>query len=117
MGVGVAEGAEPVVVFLAGSIPQRELNVLSVHLDIGDVVLEHSRDVNLCIYVRVEFVLPGCEGVPRLLHRRRQDGGRELETRTSGKVPLEKTIKRQVCGREESSGEQKEKWYDPRMDG
>ena len=47
VGVGVAEGSEPVVVFLAGSIPQRKFDVLAIDLDIGDIVLKHGRDVNL----------------------------------------------------------------------
>ena len=47
MGVGVGQRTETVVVFLAGSIPQRELDVLSIHLDIGNVVLEHGRDIDL----------------------------------------------------------------------
>ena len=47
VGVGVGERTKAIVVFLAGSIPQRELNMLSVHLHIGHVVLEHGRDVDL----------------------------------------------------------------------
>ena len=39
MGVGVAEGSEAIVVFLAGSIPQRKLDVLAIDLDIGNIVL------------------------------------------------------------------------------
>ena len=49
MGVGVAEGPESVVVFLAGGIPKGKLNVLAVDLDIGDVVLEHGGDVDLFV--------------------------------------------------------------------
>jgi len=47
MRVGVGEGSETVVVFLAGRIPKCQLNVLAVNLDIGNVVLEYSWDVNL----------------------------------------------------------------------
>ena len=47
MGVGVAEGAKPVVVFLAGSIPQRELDVLSIDLYVCDVVLKDGGDIDL----------------------------------------------------------------------
>ena len=47
VGVGVAEGPESVVVFLAGGIPEGELDVLAIDLDIGDVVLEDSGDVYL----------------------------------------------------------------------
>ena len=101
VGVGVAEGAKPVVVFLAGSIPQRELDVLSIHLDIGDVVLEHGRDVDL---------LGRCErqwdwarwchvcGAEAPKTEAMGGGGRGHAIHTSGKVPLEKTIKRQVYG-------------------
>ena len=47
MGVGVGEGTKTIVVLLAGGIPKCELDVLSVDLYIGDVVLEDSGDVNL----------------------------------------------------------------------
>jgi hypothetical protein len=45
--VGVGERAESVVVFLAGGIPQGQLDVLAVDLDIGDVVFEDGGDVDL----------------------------------------------------------------------
>lgn len=47
MGVGVAERAESIVIFLTSRIPQGKLNVLAVHFDVGDVVLEHGRHVHL----------------------------------------------------------------------
>lgn len=47
MRVGVGEGTETVVIFLAGGIPEGELDVLAVDLDIGDVVLEDSGDIDL----------------------------------------------------------------------
>ena len=47
VGIGVGERAKAIVVFLTGGIPQGELNVLSIDLHIGDVVLEHGRDVDL----------------------------------------------------------------------
>lgn len=45
--VGVRERAETVVIFLASGIPKGQLNVLSIDLNIRDVVLEDSRDVDL----------------------------------------------------------------------
>jgi len=45
--IGVGERAESVVVFLAGGIPQGQLDVLAVDLDIGDVVFEDGGDVDL----------------------------------------------------------------------
>ena len=45
--VGVGERAETVVILLAGGIPEGELDVLAIDLDIGDVVLENSGDVDL----------------------------------------------------------------------
>ena len=48
VGVGVGERAETVVILLAGGIPEGELDVLAIDLDIGDVVLEDSGDVDLC---------------------------------------------------------------------
>jgi hypothetical protein len=47
VGVGVGERAETVVIFLAGGIPKGELDVLAINLDIGDVVLEDSGDIDL----------------------------------------------------------------------
>jgi hypothetical protein len=45
--VGVGEGSETVIIFLSSRIPQGQLDVLVVDLDIGDVVLEDGRDVDL----------------------------------------------------------------------
>jgi hypothetical protein len=47
MRIGVAERAETIVILLTSGIPKRKLDVLAVYLDVGDVVLEHRRDVNL----------------------------------------------------------------------
>ena len=47
MRVGVRERSETVVILLASRIPKRQLDVLSVHLDIGNVVLEDGRDIDL----------------------------------------------------------------------
>lgn len=47
MGVGVGEGTETVVILLASRIPEGQLNVLAINLDIGDVVLEDGGDVDL----------------------------------------------------------------------
>jgi hypothetical protein len=46
--VGVGERAETVVIFLASGIPEGELDVLAVNLDVGDVVFENGGDVDLC---------------------------------------------------------------------
>lgn len=51
MRIGIRERAQSVVIFLASGIPQGQLNVLSVYLDIGDVVLKHSWDVDLLLCV------------------------------------------------------------------
>lgn len=47
MGVRVGERTESVVVFLTRRIPKSEFNVLAINLDIRDVVLENSGDVDL----------------------------------------------------------------------
>lgn len=47
VGVWVGEWAKTIVIFLASSIPQGQLNVLSIDLDIGNIVLEDSWDVDL----------------------------------------------------------------------
>ena len=79
MGVWVTERAKAVVVFLASRIPQRELNVFSVNLYICNVVLKDGGDINL---------------VENGNFRRGKQG--KLFALTSGKVPFEKTINRQV---------------------
>lgn len=43
--LGVGEGTETVVIFLTGSIPQTEVDRLSVNHDVGAVVIEHGGDV------------------------------------------------------------------------
>ena len=45
--IGVRERAEAVVILLTGGIPQRQLDMLAIDLDVGDVVLEDGRDVDL----------------------------------------------------------------------
>ena len=47
MRVGVTERAETIIVLLSSRIPQGKLNMLSIDLDIGYVVLEHGGDINL----------------------------------------------------------------------
>lgn len=77
MGVGVAEGSEAIVVFLAGSIPERQLDVLAVDLDIGDVVLEHGGDIDLFVATHEEwgFSAKGThKTTPRLMVRLRKTG-------------------------------------------
>jgi hypothetical protein len=57
MRVGVWERAETVVIFLASRIPEGELDVLAIDLDVGDVVLENGGDIDLmrdtCQYVKI----------------------------------------------------------------
>ncbi len=45
--VRVGEGTETVIIFLASRIPQGQLNVLAIDLDVGDIVLENGGDVDL----------------------------------------------------------------------
>ena len=47
MRVGVGQRTETVIIFLTRRIPKSELNVLAIHLYIGDVVLEDGGDVDL----------------------------------------------------------------------
>jgi hypothetical protein len=47
MRVGVTQWAETVIILLSRSIPQGKLNVLPIDFDIGNIVLEHSGDINL----------------------------------------------------------------------
>jgi hypothetical protein len=45
--IGIGEGTETVIIFLAGRIPQSQLNVLAINLDVGDIVLENRGDIDL----------------------------------------------------------------------
>jgi len=47
MGIGVRERAETIVIFLTSRIPKGEFDVLSINLNIGDVVLEYGGNVDL----------------------------------------------------------------------
>jgi hypothetical protein len=97
MRVGVTERAETVIVLLSGRIPQGKLNVLSVDFDIGHIVLEHGGNINLAG--------GKSDGIPnsdtaRGLRRKRAMHVLRIRLiklgRTSGKVPFEKTINKQV---------------------
>lgn len=103
MGVGVGERAETVVILLAGGIPEGELDVLAIDLDIGDVVLEDSGDVDLCGR-GVSACACACAPAVLLLGVLRGGAGRQADAAqgqgagargelTSGKVPLEKTLR------------------------
>jgi hypothetical protein len=99
--VGVWKGTEAVVIFLAGGIPESELDVLAVNLDIGDIVLEDGGDVDLlrrtCQYVHdvmgVRVAAAATRsGAGQLGWRSSGMEAKGAAELTSGKVPLEKTL-------------------------
>jgi len=45
--VRIGERAETVIVFLSGRIPESELDAFAVDFDVGDVVFEYGRDIDL----------------------------------------------------------------------
>ena len=97
MGVGVGERAETVVILLAGGIPEGELDVLAIDLDIGDVVLEDSGDVDLCgrgvsACAPAVTLARGVGGAGRQADAAQGRGAGARGRLTSGKVPLEKTL-------------------------
>lgn len=47
VGIGVRERAKTVVVLLTSRIPKSQLNMLSINLDVGDIVLENGWDIDL----------------------------------------------------------------------
>ena len=51
MGIWVGERAETVVILLAGRIPKSQLDVLSIDLNIGHIVLEDGWDVDLSSHI------------------------------------------------------------------
>ena len=50
--IRVTQRAETIIIFLTSGIPQSQLDVLAVDLDIGNIILKHRRDVYLIITVR-----------------------------------------------------------------
>lgn len=83
--IRVGERSQSVVILLTGSIPKSQLYMLSVDLDVRDIVLEDRWHVDLgaCQLARhQETSRPQRRGAGRL-------GTRKL---TSGNVPLEKTL-------------------------
>lgn len=60
VGVGVRQRTETVIIFLASSIPKGEFNVLAINLDVGDIVLEDGRDVDLHKCIGSVWFAPGC---------------------------------------------------------
>ena len=47
MRVRVGKRSQAIIIFLPGSIPECQLDVLSIHFHICDVVLEYGGDVDL----------------------------------------------------------------------
>lgn len=60
MGIGVGERAETVVILLASRIPKSQLDVLSIDLNIGHIVLEDGWDVDLSSHII------SLAGIPRM---------------------------------------------------
>ena len=54
--VRVRERAETVIILLPSRIPESELDMLAVDLDIGDVVLEDGGDIDLSREISIYFV-------------------------------------------------------------
>jgi len=87
MRVRIAQGSEPVIVLLPRRIPQRQLDMLPINLHIRNVILKHSRDVHL----------PHTTAPAHTKDESHQGPQRKQEPLTSGNVPFENTISRQVC--------------------
>ena len=47
MRIGVGQGTETVVVLLTSCIPESQLDMLAVNLDVGNIVLEDGGDIDL----------------------------------------------------------------------
>jgi hypothetical protein len=60
VGIGVGERAETVVILLASRIPKSQLDVLSIDLNIGHIVLEDGWDVDLSSHII------SLAGIPRM---------------------------------------------------
>ena len=60
MGVGVRKGTKAVVVFLASRIPESQLDVLAIDLDIGDVVLKDGGNIDLEVVASASLLYSTC---------------------------------------------------------
>jgi hypothetical protein len=81
MRIGVTDRSNTIVTIHASRIPKPQFNVFPIYLNIGNIVLKHSRRGDLLKYQ---------------YHERAPEN--LLSTKlTSGKVPLEKTINKEVC--------------------
>ena len=54
--IRVRERAKTVVILLTSRIPESELDMLAVHLDIGDVILEDGGNIDLSREISICFV-------------------------------------------------------------
>lgn len=93
MGVRVGKRTEPIVVFLTSRIPKSELNMLAIDLNIGDVVLKDSGDVDLSEVSQFDESRKDDDIMEGEFKDPSREGGWVL---TSGKVPFEKTLQRKV---------------------
>ena len=108
MRVGIAEGAETIVVFLACRIPKRQLHVFSIDLDIGDVVFKDGGHIDLQFKtVRFQVAQLVCRlsaqraevGVGGVVGKDDDDGADDDEEqlkRTSGNFPFKNTVNKPV---------------------
>jgi len=100
MRVGVTERAETIIVLLSSRIPQCELDMLSIDFDIGHIVLEYGGNVNLvggasAVDTKtLTLRAVSTESATYALSESPLD--QTKPKRTSGKVPFEKTINKQV---------------------
>jgi len=78
VGVGVGKGAQTIVVLLASSIPEGELDILAIDFDIGHVVLKDGGDVHLTTFA-LDHRQPIGQWLqattPRHRHRRQANSG------------------------------------------
>jgi hypothetical protein len=51
--IRVAQRAETIIIFLASGIPQGQFNMFAINFDIGNIVLEDGRNVNLNLTIRI----------------------------------------------------------------
>jgi hypothetical protein len=47
MGIGITQGSKSIVVFLSRRIPKGQFDVFSIYLDVRNVILKHSRNIDL----------------------------------------------------------------------
>ena len=96
MGIGITQGSKSIIVFLSRSIPKGQFDVFSIYFNVCDVIFKDSGNVDLRGEKSQRISL---KATIKTWRSRKEgssggrDGGEGDACDTSGKVPLEKTLR------------------------